>query len=75
MKRYKFFFLSSLFISFMGILIFSSCNDDDDATVNPYSGYIEYIDPETDSDIKDKCVYVYRKNKRVYAYFDKENAC
>lgn len=35
----------------------------------------EYIDPETDSDIKDKCVYVYRKNKRVYAYFDKENAC
>ena len=35
----------------------------------------EYIDPETDTDIKDKCVYVYRKNKRVYAYFDKENAC
>ena len=35
----------------------------------------EYIDPETYSDIKDKCVYVYRKNKRVYAYFDKENAC
>lgn len=38
------------------------------------NGY-KYIDPETNSDIKDKCVYVYRKNKRVYAYFDKENAC
>ena len=35
----------------------------------------EYIDPETDSDIQDRCVYVYRKNKRVYAYFDKEKAC
>ena len=47
MRRYILFFLSSLFISFMGIFIFSSCNDDDDDTANIYSGYIEYIDPET----------------------------
>lgn len=47
MRRYILFFLSSLLIFFMGIFIFSSCNDDDDDTVNTYSGYVEYIDPET----------------------------
>ena len=65
-----------------------NCNDDIDSCYKISikelieSDYLDYdrngngyIDPETDIDIKDKCVYVYRKNKRVYAYFDKENAC
>lgn len=33
----------------MGILVFSSCNNDDEDTENIYSGYIEYIDQETET--------------------------
>lgn len=33
----------------MWILVFSSCNNDDEDTGNIYSGYIEYIDQETET--------------------------
>ena len=33
-----------------------------------------YINPKDDSSMLDKCVYVYKKNNRVYSYYD-NGAC
>lgn len=49
MRKNKLLFLSSLLIVFMWILVFSSCNNDDEDTGNIYSGYIEYIEQETET--------------------------
>ena len=42
---------------------------------NNNSGNIEYKNPIDNQDIQRMCVYVYKKNKRVYAYYtNKEDA-
>ena len=35
----------------------------------------EYISPLDNSDMKNQCVYVYKKNNRVYSYYSKNNNC
>lgn len=35
----------------------------------------KFIDPIDNSDLTDKCVYVYKKNNRVYAYYGKDTNC
>ena len=36
---------------------------------------ITYTNPVDNSELKGKCVYVYKKNNRVYANFELENNC
>ena len=35
----------------------------------------EYISPLDNSDMRNQCVYVYKKNNRVYSYYSKNNNC
>lgn len=45
-----------------------------DVSGNEYNKY-EYFDPRNNSDISEECVYVYKKNNRVYAYYGEDTDC
>ena len=48
---------------------------DDDCLDSEDYNTIIYRNPMNDENLKDKCVYVYKKNNRVYAYFSTSNTC
>lgn len=50
--------------------------DSDNLEVVGGKNIYEYIDPITNDNISDKCVWVYKKNNRVYSYYGKDcNGC
>lgn len=46
---------------------------EDDYLESESHNEITYTNPVNNSELKDKCVYVYKKNNRVYANFELEN--